>query len=44
MAICLFRMTEYLVHILPVPTKRATVSLFKVKSCSALTYGTGTCS
>jgi hypothetical protein len=29
-------MTEYLVNKLPVPTKRATVSLFKVKPCHAL--------
>jgi hypothetical protein len=36
LSMCLFRMTEYLIKKPPVPTKRATVSLIKVKSCNAL--------
>jgi hypothetical protein len=36
LAICLFRMTEYLTEKLPVPIKRATIILIKVKSCNAL--------
>jgi len=36
LAMCLFGMTECLVKKHPVPTKQATVSLFKVKSCSVL--------
>ena len=36
MAICLFGMTFRIIKKLSVPTKRATVSLIKVKSCNAL--------
>jgi hypothetical protein len=36
LATCLFRMTAYVIKKLPVPTKRVTVLLLKVKSCKAL--------
>ena len=36
LAICLFRMTEYLTKKLPVPTKRVTFISIKVKSRNAL--------